>query len=67
MQNFFSNVLRYPLFFISVVLGVFVVFFSKIKSFFKKPLSAFIILVFMGLFCIAIFFTLQAMLDINLI
>nr|YP_009546053.1 hypothetical protein Ycf33 [Glaucocystis incrassata]ASQ40114.1 hypothetical protein Ycf33 [Glaucocystis incrassata] len=67
MQNFFSNVLRYPLFFISVVLGIFVVFISKIKSFLKKPLSAFIILVILGMFTVGLFFTLQAMLDVNFI
>nr|YP_009504446.1 hypothetical protein [Cyanophora sudae]AWW13726.1 hypothetical protein [Cyanophora sudae] len=65
MSNFFSNVLRYPLFLISFSLGIFLTFFRWIEPITKKPLNLAILLIFLSSMIIFFNFTFKAMLDLN--
>lgn len=65
MRDFFENVSRYPLYLISVILGVFFAFFERLKPLFKNPVTAIAIIgMLLGGFAF-LFFTLRAMLGLT--
>ena len=65
MEEFFENVARYPRYLISLILGIFLTFFEKIKPLFKNPLTAVAIVGMLGGGFAFLFFTLRAMLGLT--
>ena len=65
MQDFFENVARYPRYLISLILGIFFALFERLKPLFKKPLTAIALVgMLVGIFAF-LYFTLEAMLGLN--
>lgn len=65
MQEFFENVLRYPRYLISLILGIFFALFERFIPLFKNPLTATALFGFLlGVFAF-MFFTLRAMLGLT--
>ncbi len=65
MQEFFENVSRYPRYLISLILGIFISFFSRFKPFLQNPVTAIALVgTLAGVFAF-FFFTLKAMLGLN--
>ena len=65
MQEFFENVARYPRYLISLILGIFFALFERLKPLFKKPLTAIALVgMLVGIFAF-LYFTLEAMLGLN--
>ncbi len=65
MDGFFENVLRYPRYMVSLILGIFIFLWDQIKPLFKNPLTGIAILgVLIGVFSF-LYFTLEAMLGLN--
>nr|NP_043254.1 hypothetical protein CypaCp117 [Cyanophora paradoxa]P48273.1 RecName: Full=Uncharacterized protein ycf33 [Cyanophora paradoxa]AAA81285.1 ycf33 [Cyanophora paradoxa] len=65
MSNFFTNVLRYPLFLISFSLGIFLTFFRWIEPITKKPLNLIVLIISFGTVLMFLNLTFKAMLDLN--
>ncbi|OKH29072.1 DUF751 family protein [Chroogloeocystis siderophila] len=64
-DGFWQNISRYPRYFISIVLGIFLNAFAPLAPLFKRPVSAIaLISVFIGLI-VFVTFTLRAMLGID--
>ena len=65
MDGFWENVLRYPRYMVSLILGIFVFLWEQIQPLFKNPLTATALLgIIIGGFCF-LYFTLKAMLGIS--
>jgi hypothetical protein len=65
MEGFWENVLRYPRYMVSLILGIFFFVWEKIKPLFKNPATATALLgIIVGGFCF-LYFTLKAMLGLN--
>ncbi len=65
MQEFFENVLRYPRYMISLILGIFISVFEWTKPLFRNPFSATATVgILLGGFAF-LYFTLRAMLGLN--
>ncbi len=65
MDGFWENVSRYPRYMVSLILGIFFFFWEQIKPLFNKPVTAIAIIGLMvGTFSF-LYFTLQAMLGLN--
>lgn len=62
MDNFWSNLRRYPSFFISSFTGLILVILTPLKKLFKIPKLRVIALVFTILFLICLYFILKTML-----
>lgn len=67
MQEFFENVSRYPRYLISLILGIFIAFFERLKPWFRNPVSAIALVGALGGAFAFLFFTLRAMLGLNTI
>ena len=65
MQDFFTNVSRYPRYMISLILGIFWAFFGQLKPFLKNPVTAIALVGFLGGGFALLYLTLEAMLGIN--
>lgn len=65
MSNFFTNVLRYPLFLISFSLGIFLTFIRWIEPITKKPLNLLFLILSFGTILFLFTLTFKAMLDLN--
>jgi uncharacterized membrane protein len=65
MQDFFTNISRYPRFLLGLVLGVFLAFLSIFQPFLKNPITAVALVgLAIGSF-VFLYFTLEAMLGLN--
>jgi hypothetical protein len=65
MQEFFENVLRYPRYLISLILGIFIAFFENLRPLFSNPVTAVAIIgMLVGGFAF-LTFTLRAMLALS--
>ena len=65
MQEFFENVSRYPRYLISLILGIFFALFEKLKPLFSNRLTAIaLVSMLVGIFAF-LYFTLEAMLGLN--
>ena len=65
MQEFFENVSRYPRYLISLILGIFISLFERIRPLFDKPLTAIALVgILIGGFAFLVF-TLRAMLGLT--
>ncbi len=65
MQEFFENVARYPRYLISLILGIFIALFERLKPLFRNPLTAISLIGLLFSSFIFMFFTLRAMLGIS--
>ncbi|MGK7951309.1 MAG: DUF751 family protein [Xenococcaceae cyanobacterium] len=65
MQDFFENVSRYPRYLISLILGIFFALFERLKPLFKNPLTAIALVGMLGGIFAFLYFTLEAMLGLN--
>ena len=61
MNDFWTNILRYPRFFISSLIGLLLVILTPFRNLFKNSQSRVFLLVFVVLFLIALYFTLKTM------
>ena len=65
MDGFWENVLRYPRYMVSLILGIFIFLAEQIKPLFKNPTTATAVFgLLIGAFCF-LYFTLKAMLGLN--
>ncbi|AFZ48277.1 protein of unknown function DUF751 [Cyanobacterium stanieri PCC 7202] len=65
MDGFWENVLRYPRYMVSLILGIFIFLWEQIKPLFKNPVTGIAIFgVLIGIFSF-LYFTLEAMLGIS--
>lgn len=65
MGEFFENVLRYPRYMVSLILGIFIFLWEQIKPLFKNPFTGIAIFgILIGGFSF-LYFTLEAMLGLN--
>ncbi|HAA26394.1 MAG TPA: DUF751 domain-containing protein [Cyanobacteria bacterium UBA8553] len=65
MKDFFENVARYPRYFITITLGIFVFVFDRFRPLLSRPVSAIALIgLFLGGFAFIIF-TLRAMLGLS--
>jgi len=55
MNNFWTNVFRYPRFFISSLVGLILVILTPFKNLFKNPKSRIFLIVFLLLFFITLY------------
>lgn len=55
MNNFWTNVFRYPRFFISSLIGLILVILTPFKNLFKNPKSRIFLIVFLLLFFITLY------------
>ncbi|ELR99261.1 DUF751 family protein [Gloeocapsa sp. PCC 73106] len=67
MQEFFENVSRYPRYLISLILGIFIAFFERLKPFFENPLSAIALTAALVASLAFLFFTMRAMLGFSVV
>lgn len=61
MNEFWTNILRYPRFFISSLIGLLLVILTPFRNLFKNPQSRVFLLVFIILFLILLYLTLKNM------
>jgi len=67
MDGFWENVTRYPRYMVSLILGIFFFLWEQIKPFFKNPVTATAIFgLLIGGFSF-LYFTLKAMLGLNVV
>ncbi|MEB3831855.1 DUF751 family protein [Phormidium sp. CCY1219] len=64
-EDFWDNVLRYPRYFVTIVLGIFFALFGWLKPWFEKPVTAIALVSFFVAGFIFISFTLRAMLGLS--
>ncbi len=65
MQDFFENVSRYPRYLISLILGIFIAFFERLRPLFTNPLTATALIGAILATFAFLFFTLRAMLGLT--
>jgi hypothetical protein len=61
MNDFWTNILRYPRFFISSLVGLILVILTPFRNLFKNPQSRIVLIIFLLFFLFAIYFTLKTM------
>ena len=61
MNDFWTNILRYPRFFISSLIGLLLVILTPFRNLFKNPQSRVFLLVFLVLFLMTLYFILKSM------
>ena len=61
MNDFWTNILRYPRFFISSLIGLVLVILTPFRNLFKNPQSRVFLLVFIILFLIILYLILKTM------
>ena len=55
MNNFWSNILRYPRFFISSLIGLILVILTPFKNLFKTPKLRIVLILFLLLFTVTLY------------
>ncbi len=67
MDGFWENISRYPRYMVSLILGIFIFFWEQIQPLFKNPVTATALSgLIIGVFCF-LYFTLKAMLGLNVV
>ena len=61
MNDFWTNILRYPRFFISSLIGLLLVILTPFRNLFKNPQSRVFLLLFLVLFLVTLYFILKNM------
>jgi len=62
MNNFWSNIFRYPRFFISSVTGLILVILTPFKNLFKTPKLRIFLFLFVLIFCLSLYIIIKSML-----
>ena len=61
MNDFWTNILRYPRFFISSLIGLLLVIITPFRNLFKNPQSRIFLLIFVLIFLLALYSILKSM------
>lgn len=61
-DDFWENILRYPRYFVTIILGIFFALFGWLKPLFEKPVTAIALISVMVAALVFVLFTLRAML-----
>jgi len=61
MNDFWTNILRYPRFFISSLIGLLLVIITPFRNLFKNPQSRIFLLIFVLIFLLALYTILKSM------
>jgi hypothetical protein len=61
MNNFWTNIVRYPRFFISSMIGLILIILSPFKNLFKTPRLRWFVIIFSLIFIITLYFVIQKM------
>jgi hypothetical protein len=61
MNDFWTNILRYPRFFISSLIGLLLVIITPFRNLFKNPQSRIFLLIFVVLFFVTLVIILKSM------
>ena len=61
MKDFWANIVRYPRFFISSLIGLLLVILTPFRNLFKNPQSRVFLLIFILLFLILLYLILKSM------
>ena len=64
MNDFWTNILRYPRFFISSLIGLILVILTPFKNLFKNRQSRIFVIIFLVVFLITLYFILKAMIGL---
>ncbi|MBO0348079.1 DUF751 family protein [Phormidium pseudopriestleyi FRX01] len=63
-DDFWSNILRYPRYFVTIILGIFFALFGWVKPLLQKPVTAIALVTFVVTTLIFVGFTLRGMLGL---
>jgi hypothetical protein len=61
MNNFWTNIVRYPRFFISSMIGLILIILSPFKNLFKTPKLRWFVILFSLIFMISLYFVIRKM------
>ncbi len=61
MNNFWTNIIRYPRFFISSMIGLILIILSPFKNLFKIPKLRWFVILFSLIFIVSLYFVIQKM------
>jgi hypothetical protein len=61
MNDFWTNILRYPRFFISSLIGLLLVIITPFRNLFKNPQSRIFLLIFVLIFLLALYSIIKSM------
>jgi len=61
MNNFWTNIVRYPRFFISSMIGLILIILSPFKNLFKTPKLRWFVILFSLIFIASLYFIIQKM------
>ena len=64
MNDFWANIVRYPRFFISSLVGLILVILTPFRNLFKNPKSRIVVILFLLIFLLSIYFILINMVGI---
>ena len=64
MNNFWTNITRYPRFFISSMIGLILIIVTPLKNLFKVPKLRWIIILFSLIFIVSLYVVIQKMLGL---
>lgn len=64
MNNFWTNIIRYPRFFISSMIGLILIILNPFKNLFKIPKLRWFVILFTLIFLVSLFFIIQKMLGL---
>ena len=61
MNNFWSNIVRYPRFFISSMIGLILIILTPFRNLFKIPKLRWFLILFISIFIICLYFVIRNM------
>ena len=61
MNNFWTNIVRYPRFFISSMIGLILIILSPFKNLFKTPKLRWFVILFSLIFMVSLYFVIRKM------
>ena len=64
MNNFWTNIIRYPRFFISSMIGLILIILRPFKNLFKIPKLRWLVILFSLILTISLYFVIQKMLGL---
>jgi hypothetical protein len=64
MNNFWTNIIRYPRFFISSMIGLILIILNPFKNLFKTPKLRWFVILFSLIFLVSLFFIIQKMIGL---
>ena len=64
MNNFWTNIVRYPRFFISSMIGLVLIILTPLRNLFKTPKLRLFLILFILVFILSLYFIIQTMLGL---